>query len=199
MTPDRGTLAAYARWAADHSGPIEKRRPDAQLHAFIAGMPEKGRVLDLGCGVGRSSALMLDAGLDVDALDASPELAALAKSEFGVTVRVASFDSLSDSETYDGIFANFTLLHAPRSELPVHLSRIARALKSGGLFHIGLKTGSGEARDRLGRFYAYYQDAEITDLLEAAGFAVIERWFGSDTGMDGVEAPWIVLHARYGA
>lgn len=197
--PDKATLAAYARWAAERSGPIPKRRPDAQLHAFIGALPASAHVLDLGCGAGRSSALMADAGLRVDALDASPELAELAKNEFGLAVQIAPFDALDAIDTYDGIFANFTLLHAPKIEMPDHISRIARALKPDGLFHVGLKTGTGEARDGLGRFYAYYEDAEITSLLNDAGFQVTQRWFGSDKGMDGVTAPWIVLHARMSA
>ena len=194
--PDRNTIAAYTDWAEDYRGRFDRRTPDAQLTAFIAGLPDGGRVLDLGCGVGRSSILMIEAGFEVDALDATPAFIAMARQQFGVEVRLGTFDEIDAEADYDGIFANFSLLHAPKTELPAHLARIARALRPGGLFHIGLKTGEGEARDSLGRFYAYYSDSEITEHLEAAGFRVMDRWFGSGEGLDGTLADWIVLHAR---
>jgi hypothetical protein len=80
--------------------------------------------------------------------------------------------------------------------MPRHLESIARALKPSGIFHIGLKTGTGEKRDAIGRFYAYYEDAELTALLASAGFDVIARRTGEEAGLDGTIAPWIILLTR---
>jgi trans-aconitate methyltransferase len=159
-------------------------------------LPKGGRVLDLGCGPGRSAAAMRDAGFSVDAWDASPQMATIGAEKFDLAIEIRDFDSLTAESEYDGIFANFSLLHAPKSDMPRHLHRIAKALKPGGLFHIGLKIGDGEARDKLGRFYAYYQDAELTALLEEAGLSVETRNFGADEGLDGTLAPWMILTAR---
>ncbi len=139
---------------------------------------------------------MIRAGLQAEGLDASPELARIARDTYGVDVTIAGFDAMDAIDAYSGVFANFSLLHAPKSEMPAHLKRIARSLRPGGAFHVGLKTGQGERRDTLGRFYAYYADAEITGLLEDAGFAVLRRDFGADAGLDGTVSPWIVLLAR---
>ena len=139
---------------------------------------------------------MRDRGLAVDAWDALPEFARVAKDTNGIEVTLATFDDLDADAVYDGIYANFSLLHAPKAEMPGHLARIARALKPGGLFHIGTKTGTGEKRDTLGRFYAYYTDQELTDLLTAAGLTVTYRKTGAEPGLDGTVAPWIILHAR---
>ena len=196
MTADRETLRVYGDRAADYADMVAQMAPDRHLQSFIDSVPKGGRVMDLGCGHGRSTALMIEAGLKAEGLDASPEFAEIARSAFGVDVKVAEFDSLSVEEAYDGVFANFSLLHAPKADMPGHLARIARALRPGGTFHLGLKTGEGERRDGLGRFYAYYTDAEISDLLEKAGFVVLNRSFGAEPGLDGVVAPWIVLLCR---
>jgi len=132
----------------------------------------------------------------VTALDASPEMAKVARKKFGLDVRVAEFVNLTEVAAYDGIWANFSLLHAPKSQMPDHLAAIHRALRPGGVISLGLKTGEGEARDRLGRFYSYYTDAEITGLLESAGFTVTDKSFGSGKGLDGTIAPWIVVRAH---
>ena len=193
---DRETLDVYRDRAADYANKFAQSSPDRQLQAFIDAVPVGGKVMDLGCGHGRSTALMIDAGLKAEGLDASPELAAIARENFGVEVTIAEFESLDAKGAYDGVFANFSLLHAPKAEMSGHLTRIAQALRPDGIIHLGLKTGDGERRDALGRFYAYYSDAEITRLLEDAGFSVLSRDSGADAGLDGTVAPWIVLLAR---
>jgi len=193
---DRETLRVYGDRAADYADMVTQMAPDRHLQSFIDAVPRGGKVMDLGCGHGRSTALMIDAGLNAEALDASPEFAEIARKKFGVEVEVAGFETLNTKGEFDGVFANFSLLHAPKADMPGHLARIARALRPDGIFHIGLKTGEGEQRDTLGRFYAYYSDVEVTGLLEDAGFSVISRDFGAEKGLDGVVAPWIVLLAR---
>ena len=196
MTTDRETLDVYGRMAADYVAMADRERNDRPLDSFIKSLPARARVLDLGCGPGRAAARMAQAGLQVDAWDAAPEMAALARERFGLEVRVATFDALDADAVYDGIYANFSLLHAPRSEMPGHLDRIAKALTAHGLFHMGLKTGVGEKRDSLGRFYAYYEESELAGLLGTAGFEILSRATGTESGLDGVEAPWIVVRAR---
>lgn len=195
MTADRETLDVYDARAGDYANLVDRSKPGRHLTDFIDALPKHGRVLDLGCGPGKSAADMAEAGLTVDAWDASAEMARLGRESFGLDIQVREFESLDAVQTYDGIFANFSLLHAPKSQMPGHLERIARALKPGGVFHIGMKTGTGERRDSIGRFYAYYEDVELSELLTAAGFTVTDRALGSDLGLDGTEAPWIIMRA----
>lgn len=193
---DRETLRVYGDRAADYADMVTQTDPDRHLQSFIDAVPQGGKVMDLGCGHGRSAALMIEAGLKAEALDASPEFAEIARNTFGIEVEVAEFEALDTKEEFDGVFANFSLLHAPKADMPGHLTRIARALQPDGILHIGLKTGEGERRDSLGRFYAYYSDAELTGLLQDAGFTVLGRDFGAEKGLDGTVAPWIVILAR---
>ncbi len=195
MSTDDETLRVYDNRAEEYVNLITEATVDADMRAFLKPIPEGGHVLDLGCGPGNAAAAMANQGYMVDAWDASPEMVAMAQTKFGVDARRASFDDLDAQDVYDGIWANFSLLHAPKADMPRYLAAIHRALKPGGHFHIGLKTGEGEKRDPIGRFYAYYTDAEITGLLNAAGFTVTGRRTGEEKGLDGVMAPWIVLTA----
>lgn len=193
---DPETVAVYDRQAADYARMTESEARDRQLLAFIADIPAGGRVLDLGCGPGIAAREMSAAGLAVDATDASEEMVALAASMPGVSAWHATFDDIAGTGIYDGIWANFSLLHAPRAAMPGHLAALAKALKPNGRFHIGVKTGEGEQRDALGRLYTYYTDAELSGLLEDAGLHVFERRTGTSRGLDGTMAPWLVLEAR---
>lgn len=196
MSVDDPTIAIYDAKAGDYAGLQQDRGADDTLQAFIDLMPDGARVLDFGCGPGRSAGLMAAAGLRVDAMDASAQMVALAAQLPGVTAWQGTFDMLDGHAVYDGIWANFSLLHAPRADLPGHLAAMARALKPGGAVHIGMKTGTGEARDTLGRRYTYVTDAELTELLHDVDLRVTRRQVGSSVGLDGVAADWICVTAH---
>ena len=193
---DEETLGVYRAKAEDYARMVAGIGSNRHLDAFIAALPAGAHVLDLGCGTGNASAAMVEAGLTIDPWDGSPEMAKVARDQFGLDVQVKTFDMLTAIEAYDGVYANFSLLHAPKADMPANLDRCAQALKPSGILHLGLKTGSGEARDKLGRFYAYYSDAEITGLLEAAGLSVTSRVTGEEAGLDGAVAPWIITKAK---
>ncbi|WP_322866761.1 class I SAM-dependent methyltransferase [Aquicoccus sp. G2-2] len=150
-------------------------------------------MLDLGCGPGYYARALAEMGFAVEAWDASREMVALAAEQGAVEVRQAVFDDLNAEARYDGIWANFSLLHARRADLPGLLARIRRAGKPGMVFHIGMKLGTGEGPDALGRFYAYYQEDELVALLNAAGLDVKRRWHGAGAGLDGVMARHVMM------
>lgn len=194
---DDETLRVYADRAQDYAKRFTgDSKQNTHLMAFIAALPAGGHALDLGCGPGHAAARMADAGLRVTALDPVPEMVDLAAAHAGVEAHVASFDDIAGTDLYDGIWANFCLLHAPRDAMPRHLAALAQALKPGGWFHIGMKTGTGSKRDPIGRLYTYYTDAELSGLLEDASLTVTERTTGREKGLDGVPADWICLAAH---
>lgn len=189
---DAETLRIYNDRATDYAAQNQDYLSnDPRLLEFITACPSGGRVLDLGCGPGTSAAVMAKAGLRPDATDASAEMVALADALAGVTAWQATFDEIQGLAAYDGIWANFSLLHAPRAAMPGHLAAIKRALKPQGVFYIALKLGKGEARDALGRLYTYYEEDDLKDLLKTAGFTVLNCAFGESKGLDGAMARWI--------
>ncbi|SDI73266.1 class I SAM-dependent DNA methyltransferase [Aliiruegeria lutimaris] len=193
---DKRTLSVYDTQAGDYARLVDTGRPYPRLESFIDRLPKGGRVLDLGCGPGNWAARMIERGLEVVALDASEGMAAVAGERYGLTVRVARFDSVTEIEAYDGIWAHFSLLHAPRSAMPGHLAALHEALRCGGWFLLALKLGTGEARDGKDRFYTYYTEDEIGGLLDTAGFEIVAREHGEDVGFDGTSHDFIVLTAR---
>ncbi|WP_146346160.1 class I SAM-dependent methyltransferase [Phaeobacter marinintestinus] len=194
---DRDTIDVYNKRAADYVAMTDDHNSaDPRLVAFVAACPAGATVLDLGCGPGSSAAVMAQAGLKVDAVDASSEMIALASQHPGVSARQATFDDIDEVAVYDGIWANFSLLHAPRADLSRYLAAIHRALKPNGAFMIAMKLGEGEARDDIGRFYTYYSEAELDSCLTSVGFTLIDRAHGSGLGLDGSISDWISISAH---
>ena len=192
---DPQTLGVYATKADEYANVTAGLARDPLLSAFIKAVKPGGSVLDLGCGPGIAAAQMALAGLQVTAVDPVAEMIALAAQNNDITAKIGSFDDLTETDAYDGIWANFSLLHAPRADLPRHLSNIARALRPGGIFHIGVKLGSGSKRDQIGRLYTYFTEDELVGLLTDAGLNVSDRQKGRDKGLDGTDADWLCLRA----
>ena len=196
MSADRETLAVYDAKAAEYANLMQDLPEQDQLRTFIGALPKGASVLDLGCGPGLAAGMMAKAGLKVVATDASPEMVALAGKIDGITARVAAFDDIEGEDIYDGVWANFSLLHAPRETMPNHLAALRVAMKPGGLLHIGMKTGTGSHRDDIGRLYTYYTEAELNDLLKAAGFTPFSSKTGVDKGLAGTMDPWVTIAAH---
>lgn len=190
---DKETIDVYNARAADYAQNFARAEPDADLRAFMDGVASGGRVLDLGCGPGNAAAMMQARGFTVDATDASPEMVRIARETHGVDATIATFDEIVGTDIYDGIWANFSLLHAPKADMPRHLAALRAALKPGGIFHIGLKTGTDAARDKIGRLYSYYGKDELLGLLEAADFTPRSTREGAEPGLDGTVAPFIIV------
>ena len=194
---DKETLRVYDAKAADYAKLIDSdTKENPYLERFIARLPTGGRVLDLGCGPGLAATRMANAGLQIDAMDGSAEMVAMAAQHDGVTAWQATFDQITGTDVYDGIWANFCLLHASKEAMPHHLAAMVTALKPGGAFHIGMKLGSGSQRDAIGRLYSYYSEPELITLLGAAGLTAGETDHGRTVGLDGTEADWIVVAAH---
>ncbi|MGR3320911.1 MAG: class I SAM-dependent methyltransferase [Pseudooceanicola sp.] len=196
MSADPATIGVYDTETERYAACAVSAEEMTALSEFLATMPDGARMLDLGCGPGHAAARMMRAGHSVDAVDASASMVAHARRVEGVDARQARFDEIDAQAAYDGIWASFSLLHAPKTEFPEHLFRLAKALVPGGRLFLGMKTGEGEARDRLGRFYAYYSVAELRGHLDAVGLRVETERLGRGTGLDGEPHAWCLLTAR---
>ena len=195
MSDDR-TLGVYNAQADDYVALMTAEAArDPHIVTFVAACLPGAQVLDLGCGPGHYAQLMARAGLQVDALDASPEMVARIPDMPNITPRVGRFDDITGTDIYHGIWANFSLLHAPRADLPRHLAALRAALRPGGIFHIGMKMGVGGKRDDLGRYYEYYSREDLYALLRTAGFTPTDHWTGQAKGLDDTYHGWIVIHA----
>ncbi|WP_233206809.1 class I SAM-dependent methyltransferase [Caulobacter sp. FWC2] len=107
------------------------------------------------------------------------------------------FDELEAAQAYDGILANASLLHAPRSALTDILSRLFRALRPGGVHLASFKVGDAEGRDGLGRYFNYLSgDAVEAAYRGAADWEIlsINDYVGGD--YEGSQRPWVVITAR---
>jgi SAM-dependent methyltransferase len=143
---------------------------DADLRARAAlkmlGVQRGWRIADIGCGNGVLATEAALLGAEVDAIDISPAMLALAEiyaRDRKAPVRTQSAGLLSFAyrpESYDLIVSEFTLHHLPDFWKAVAMSRIYRALKPGATFYL---------RDIV---YASMPDAVERDVDQWADFEI---------------------------
>lgn len=122
------------------------------------------RVLDAGCGSGRDALAFAQAGFEVDAFDASPEMVALARAHTGLDVACHTFEDVTALERYDGIWACASLVHLDDEGLLRALTRLMAALKVGGVIFMSLKKGEGLRFAEDGRVFNDFTLERLTEM-----------------------------------
>ncbi|GAA1808683.1 hypothetical protein GCM10009795_062420 [Nocardioides hankookensis] len=200
----RATVEAYdAHAAAYRDGiPATPAWVTDQVSSFVAEVGAGGRVLEVGSGPGRDAAELEAAGLSVRRTDITPGFVELLR-ETGHDADVLDplTDDLDDparpGTPYDGVWAAACLLHVARADLPTVLSRLASAVRPGGVLALSLKEGDGESTSTHGhvaapRQFVYWRADPLRAVLDGAGWRVtsLETRLGEQTGQ-----PWLEVRA----
>jgi 2-polyprenyl-3-methyl-5-hydroxy-6-metoxy-1,4-benzoquinol methylase len=132
---------------------------------FLKHLRPGSKVLDAGCGSGRDSLFFKNQGFQVTAFDASKEMVKLASELLDQKVLLMSFEDLSLTEQYDGIWACASLLHVEKAKLSRVVAELAKHLKDGGVFYISFKYGREEYWKE-GRYFNHLDEDTLKEILQ---------------------------------
>lgn len=172
--------AAYAARAGEYTrllGSVEDMHPgDRQrIRRWSAGLG--GTVLDVGCGPGHWTDFLKSLGVQVQGIDVVPEFINTAAARFpGVPFRIGSFhDPGVAPGTCQGLLAWYSLIHVHPDGMPDVLAHLARVLVPGGRLLLGFFEGkAGEQFPHAVTPAYYWSEGRMTDLLNHAGFTVLD-------------------------
>jgi SAM-dependent methyltransferase len=160
------------------------------LLRHIRGFPPL-RILDFGCGPGRDLAAFRALGHEPVGLEGSAPLAAMARAHSGCEVWEQDFLALKlPAVHFDGIFANASLFHVPRRELPRVLGELRAALKPAGVLFASNPRGNNEEGWNRGRYGAYHDLDSWRAFLVAAQFDELEHYY-RPPGLPPEQQPWL--------
>jgi len=187
------TLEHYSARAADFWEGTRGHDVTQNIGALlrnIRGLPPF-RILDLGCGPGRDLAAFRDLGHHAIGLEGAPQFATMAREHSGCEVWLQDFLSLAlPPRHFDGIFANASLFHVPRQELPRVLGELHAALKPGGVLFASNPHGNNEEGWNRGRYGAYHDLEAWRTFLTAAAFTELEHYY-RPPGLPIDQQPWL--------
>jgi len=140
------------------------------------------RILDLGSGAGQDTLTLKRYGVHVQGLDISEEMLAIAQETVhDVSFQKGDFRNLPyPDKIFDGIWANMSLLHLDKKDLPVALSQVRRVLGDTGVLYASFLT-EGEDGFIDGLYYAFYSPDELRQIFAKSGFAIFDELVSWDT------------------
>ena len=164
--------------------------PSARLDEFLKYINPKSKILDLGCGAGNNATHLAALGHQVTGIDLSDEMLRIAKS----TKSPAAFIKMDIEEpdfpfnSFDHIVAAYSICYLPKTKVLGCLKSLYGILKENGLLFIKIGEGkSGEITrvtsvgPKLEYDFNVMSQNEIKELLEIAGFSVLEIYSDENT------------------
>jgi len=145
-------------------------------------LPYGSRVLELGCGNGKTVQAMVRRGWEVTAIDFSSRAAALCRQAFpdplqgNAVVADARWSPFRDA-AFDAIFASHVIGHLPAPDRDRVANEVVRLLRTGGMlffcefspddfrFGTGLETEEATFRRGTGILTHYFSEQEVADLF----------------------------------
>ena len=139
---------------------------------FISLLDDTSSIIDVGCGAGHSAIWFSQKVSQVIALDPSIKMTEKLKFLSKVSTINESILNVDFHETFDGVWASFSLQHLAKKSQKKALSIIYDSLKYPGLFYLGIHKGEHSYRDDLGRLYVPRNENELESELVEIGFKI---------------------------
>ncbi len=195
-----GTLDHYNARAAEFWSGTRDHDVTQNIEALlrhIRGAPPFD-ILDFGCGPGRDLAAFRALGHLPVGLEGSTSFATMAREHSGCEVWEQNFLALKlPAKRFHGIFANASLFHIPRQELPRVLAQLHAALRDDGVLFTSNPRGSNEEGWNRGRYGVYHDLEAWRAFLAAAHFSELEHYY-RPAGLPREEQPWLASVWRRG-
>ena len=185
MKFDKQTIEFYNTNAQKYSSYSYEHEKGELYQKFLNYLPEKGSILDAGCGAGWDTKFFLKNGYTVTALDASVKLLEVIETHKNLEKIESDFLNFKSNKIFDGIWASFSLQHLPKSDFKPALKLLKNSLSETGFFYIGIHEGNKEIRDTLGRYYSYYGESEITGIIQSLNLRIFSLDKLESTSFDG--------------
>ncbi|MDO5425373.1 MAG: methyltransferase domain-containing protein [Eubacteriales bacterium] len=166
------------------------------LEKFARYLPENAEVLDLGCGSGRDTLWLEEAGFSVTMLDGSAQMCQLAEIHTDHEVLHMTFQEMDFQEVFDGIWACASLLHVPEEEMDSVMQKVSDALKPGGFLYLSFQYG-GDQEIRGRRFYHDYTETSAQELIRRQrDLRALKLWVTEDDRKERHPKKWLNIIAK---
>lgn len=181
----------YERYAASYYENTVNLNMEEALGRFLALLPENAEVLDLGCGTGRDTVYLEDAGCYVTPMDGSEQMCRLAEIYTDKEVLHMTFEEMEFEEVFDGIWACASLLHVEGKDMDRIMKKVVNALKPDGVLYMSFKYGDAEEIWNQRFFHDYTEETAYDMVMRQDGVRIVEMWQSDD--VRGIETKWLNL------
>ncbi len=187
------TLGHYETRARDYWEGTRDHDVQQNIDALFAHLDRAApcNILDFGCGPGRDLITLVARGHHAIGLDGSAAFARMAHAHSGCEVWHQDFLNLDlPPNHFDGLFANASLQHIPKTELPRVLRDLHRTLKPRGVLFASIPHGNDEEGGNDARYSCFHSPTSWQAHLLSAGFVECMSYY-RPAGLPRSEQRWL--------
>jgi ubiquinone/menaquinone biosynthesis C-methylase UbiE len=168
------------------NGVVDDMFTDSEINFLLGKIRADDEVLDMGCGTGRFTIPLAERVKAVSGLDLSPMMLATARKKLAdrglaADLREGDMAALPFADgSFDVVVSMLAMMHIPREDRQQVFREVARVLRPGGRFLVGVKNTVFERMFRGDRFAA----VDITDVASE------ELIFTNTRSGEDMVAPW---------
>ncbi len=175
----------YERYAASYFENTVDAGMEEILDRFLELLPENADVLDLGCGSGRDSIYLEEAGCCVTLMDGSEQMCRLAEIHTDQEVLHMTFEEMEFDEVFDGIWACASLLHVPEEDMDRIMGKVSDALLPGGILYMSFRYGESEEIRNHRLFHDYTEKTAKRMVKRQENLEILDMWQSEDVRGNG--------------
>ena len=143
---------------------------------FASLLSPGSHILDLGCGPGRDIRIFSEGGHKPIGIELNPEFSEMARRQGDVIQGdIRNISSIFTPSSFDGVWAQASLVHLEKSEIALVLDDLRDLLKPNGLLYACVpatgETGWLDESDGR-RWYTTWQEDSFEEAVKSAGFQV---------------------------
>ena len=191
----RSTIGHYDRQAIDFWHGTRDHDVSQNIDALLRHLPQPApcQILELGCGPGRDLKVLREHGHVPVGLDGAAAFCEMAREYSGCEVWLQDFLALQlPGDFFHGIYANASLFHVPRQELPRVLGQLAASLVDDGILFSSNPRGPDMEGWNGDRYGSYHTLETWRSFMQEAGFCELEHYF-RPPGRPREEQPWLAM------
>jgi ubiquinone/menaquinone biosynthesis C-methylase UbiE len=202
------TIETYNRIASKYCGKTREPRFLEWEEEYIKKLlsyinKENPLILNVGCGDGRDNVHIEKNGAKTIGIDLSKGMLREARKLYPQgDFRIMDMRDMSFNDNFfDGIWASGSIYHVPKSQVSQVAGEFRRVLKIDGILGLNFKLGTGEGMEAnpksyggAPRYFAYYTEKEMKDLLDRHGFHELESCaYPEEVYHDRIQQMWLRL------
>ena len=158
---------------------------------FLRYIPDKGRILDVGCGSGRDSLYFINNGYDVTSIDASEEMVKLSSALTGQSTIHLRIEDIDYQNKFNGIWACASLLHIENILTEKVLISLGNALKKNGVLYASYKYGTNTSILE-GRYYNNFDESSFGAVIgNIEKLDIVNQWTTDDLRPSRENEKWL--------